>query len=249
MSDTDTTTTAAMRGAVIRDMQAEVMAFCHAKGWAGPGSAQVTFGDTMALLHSEVSEALEAFRDHGLSDATLDHHDRLHGICIHGEKRGDCPTQPGLPKPEGVGSEFADVLIRLLDDCDRFGIDLAFEFNRKMAYNRDPGVPTRRADVVTGPSAPIVVAFPTAPDTTAGVPAEAIRAAAGQVWRENDSRSRLRTIRVDSVDGSYAYGVSLTDWDGAATPPRRTRIRIDSHGRVRGYRYERQADSTQESAR
>jgi hypothetical protein len=27
------------------------------------------------------------------------------------------------------------VLIRLLDDCDRWGVDLAFEFERKMAYN------------------------------------------------------------------------------------------------------------------
>ncbi len=100
-------------------MQAEVMEYCRAKGWAGPGSAPVTFGDTMALLHSEVSEALEAYRDHGLSDATK--------VQVPGA---------GPPKPEGVGSEFADVLIRLLDDCDRFGVDLAFEFDRKMAYNR-----------------------------------------------------------------------------------------------------------------
>jgi NTP pyrophosphatase (non-canonical NTP hydrolase) len=133
MSDTDIRTA---RSDVLRDMQAEVMDFCHAKGWAGPGSAPVTFGDTMALLHSEVSEALEAFRDHGLADATQDHYDRLHGLCVHGERRSECAVQPGPAKPEGVGSEFADVLIRLLDDCDRFGIDLAAEFDRKMAYNR-----------------------------------------------------------------------------------------------------------------
>lgn len=97
----------------LEDMQRKVTEWCERKGWKGEGSAPVTFGDTMALLHSEVSEALEAYRDWGLADATI------------GE---------GL-KPEGVGSEFADVLIRLLDDCDRYGVDLRFEFERKMAYN------------------------------------------------------------------------------------------------------------------
>ncbi len=105
-------------------MQAEVVAYCTEKGWAGPGSVPKTFGDCMALLHSEVSEALEAFRDHGLEDATGKITFNFHesGLRI-------------LPKPEGVGSEFADVLIRLLDDCDRYGIDLTFEYERKMAYN------------------------------------------------------------------------------------------------------------------
>jgi NTP pyrophosphatase (non-canonical NTP hydrolase) len=41
-----------------------------------------------------------------------------------------------LPKPEGVGSELADVLIRLLDMADVFGLDLTFEYERKVAYNR-----------------------------------------------------------------------------------------------------------------
>jgi len=35
-----------------------------------------------------------------------------------------------------VGSELADVLIRLLDMSDVFGIDLAAEYERKVAYNR-----------------------------------------------------------------------------------------------------------------
>ena len=106
----------------LEDMQAEVTSWCERKGWKGEGSAPVTFGDTMALLHSEVSEALEAYRDWGLKDATgpdeLDQHSHL------------VPA-----KPEGVGSEFADILIRLLDDCDRWGVDLRAEYERKMAYN------------------------------------------------------------------------------------------------------------------
>jgi NTP pyrophosphatase (non-canonical NTP hydrolase) len=106
----------------LEDMQRKVTEWCERKGWKGEGSAPVTFGDTMALLHSEVSEALEAYRDWGLNDATMPRTAKEAEIL-------------GPPKPEGVGSEFADVLIRLLDDCDRYGVDLRFEFERKMAYN------------------------------------------------------------------------------------------------------------------
>lgn len=98
----------------LADMQAEVKEWCIAKGWY---DKPVDFGLAMALLHSEVSEALEAWRVWQFMDAT--------DIAQEGE----------LPKPEGVGSEFADVLIRLLDDCARFGIDLEEEYARKMSYN------------------------------------------------------------------------------------------------------------------
>lgn len=107
----------------IPQMQAEVVQFCHDKGWSGPGGPSITFGDAMSMLHSEVSEAVEAYRVWGTSDAT----DPEPGEYAKG--------QPITPKPEGVGSEFADVLIRLLDDCDRYGIDLDAEYERKMAYN------------------------------------------------------------------------------------------------------------------
>ena len=112
----------------LAQMQDEVTAWCERKGWKGEGSAPVTFGDTMALLHSEVSEALEAFRDWGLEDATYLVANSAHNVAMDSEG--------GITrKPEGVGSEFADILIRLLDDCDRWGVDLAAEYERKMAYN------------------------------------------------------------------------------------------------------------------
>jgi NTP pyrophosphatase (non-canonical NTP hydrolase) len=117
-------------------MQLEVRAWCERKGWRGEGAPGKTFGDDMALLHSEVSEALEAFRQWGTADATeVRPEDHLNWCAAHGHT-GPCPSVDcPVPKPEGVGSEFADVLIRLLDDCAEHGVDLVFEYERKMAYN------------------------------------------------------------------------------------------------------------------
>lgn len=101
----------------IEDYQAEAVRIEREHGFTdSPG----TFGDRMALLHSEVSEAFEAWRKHGLADVTAEHDHR------NGQRPG---------KPEGVGSEFADIFIRLLTECERYGIDLRAETERKMAYN------------------------------------------------------------------------------------------------------------------
>lgn len=100
----------------LKDMQAEIREVNEANGWY---EDERTVGDDVALLHSEVSEMFEAYRDGGLADQTA---------------RYDGPN-----KPEGFGSECADVLIRLLDTCERRGVDLDFEYARKSAHNRTRG--------------------------------------------------------------------------------------------------------------
>jgi NTP pyrophosphatase (non-canonical NTP hydrolase) len=107
-------------GKSLQDLTDEIREINISKGWrpaeGGPGDN--TFGDYLALLHSEVSEALEAYRDHRLADATTT---TVHATPPHGR-----------PKPQGVGSELADVLIRLLDMCDVFGI-AAFDMDCEIA--------------------------------------------------------------------------------------------------------------------
>lgn len=94
----------------LAQMCAEVDEYCQDKGWR---EKTVTFGEAMALLHEEIGEAGSAWRKWGLEDATAG------DIIYHGQA-----LTPAHPKPEGVGSEFADVFIRLLDDSIIFGVDL-----------------------------------------------------------------------------------------------------------------------------
>lgn len=110
-------------------MQEEVWDNNIAHGWF---EKDRSFGEGIALIHSEASEALDAYREFGLKDVTAKV--PPNGFCIHMEELAHCGQRH--PKPVGVGSEFADILIRLLDECQRTGIDLEFEYERKMAYNR-----------------------------------------------------------------------------------------------------------------
>lgn len=108
----------------IEEMQLEVWENNVAHGWF---EADRSVGDDIALLHTEVSEMFEAYRVTGLADATKD---------FQAGPREPFRPLDFMPKPEGFGSEVADVFIRLLDTCQRRGVDLLWEYERKMAYNR-----------------------------------------------------------------------------------------------------------------
>jgi hypothetical protein len=69
------------------------------------------FGEVVALMHSELSEALEADRK-GLKDDKLPHRD-------------------------GREVEFADCIIRILDTAAALGLDVAGAVIEKNRYNRE----------------------------------------------------------------------------------------------------------------
>ena len=97
-------------GKTLSEMTAEVVKNNEEHGWY---ENCATFPEAMAMLHSEVSEALEAWRKWGLEDKT--------------DPDQEQAVAAGFPpgKPEGVGSEFADIFIRLLDDAWLYGqVDL-----------------------------------------------------------------------------------------------------------------------------
>lgn len=98
----------------LASLMAEVAEVNRANGWY---DKEVSFRTACALMHSEVSEALEAWRRWDLADMT--------GECHH-ESAGDLAH-----KPEGVPSEFADLYIRLLDYSYRFEVDLDHEVARQ----------------------------------------------------------------------------------------------------------------------
>jgi NTP pyrophosphatase (non-canonical NTP hydrolase) len=90
---------------------------CAADTEQSHGFGKQSFGEDIALIHSELSEALEDFRV-GLRPNEL-----------HFEEVGN------PDKPCGIPSELADVLIRILGLCARHDVDLADAVLRKMAYN------------------------------------------------------------------------------------------------------------------
>ncbi|GAA4827829.1 hypothetical protein GCM10023310_00620 [Paenibacillus vulneris] len=92
----------------------EMVKFAHQnaidKGWY---EEPRTFGEMIALMHSELSEALEDHRNgYGYRE-----------IYYEGEK------------PCGIPVELADTVIRIFDTCGHLGIDLESAIRIKMAYN------------------------------------------------------------------------------------------------------------------
>jgi NTP pyrophosphatase (non-canonical NTP hydrolase) len=73
-----------------------------------------SFGDITALIHSEVTEAFEEYRNG---------HDPQEIYFSEGGK------------PEGVGIELADAIIRILDYCGAAGIDIDECIRIKHEYN------------------------------------------------------------------------------------------------------------------
>jgi hypothetical protein len=144
-------------------MMTQVRDWTVRKGWRGEDVPGRTFGEEASLLHSEVSEAVEAYRVHGLerwvnplpgvdaliavdtelfSSDSLSDSDR-EALQAEYDRQQEGIFDYGGRKPEGVPSEMADTLIRLLDNYAEYGLEprrtsIAWPvlegFGNKMAY-------------------------------------------------------------------------------------------------------------------
>jgi NTP pyrophosphatase (non-canonical NTP hydrolase) len=89
----------------------------------------VQIPEKLMLIVSEATEALEVYRQSNL--------DPLQCYQIHEHTGEYLPYDDADPtvKPEGVGSELADIVIRVMDLSRRTKIDIVAEIRRKMRYN------------------------------------------------------------------------------------------------------------------
>ncbi len=101
----------------IKDLQKECYRISKEHGW---WEEKRNIGEVIALMHSELSEALEEWRksEHEVTDIYF-----------------SPGMTPLLHKPEGFGIELADCIIRILDNAEDLGIDIAECLKLKMAYN------------------------------------------------------------------------------------------------------------------
>jgi NTP pyrophosphatase (non-canonical NTP hydrolase) len=102
-----------MRDITIPQLIQEAHTTALDKGW---WNEPRTVGEGLALVHSEVSEALEDYRE---------------GHVVQSIRR-----EGGDRKPVGFAIELADVLIRIADMCGRYGIDLNEALEIKLEYNK-----------------------------------------------------------------------------------------------------------------
>lgn len=105
----------------LNEMAKEIHENAVAHGFYNPPP---TFGNRIALMHSELSEALEEYRD-GKPNVYFMKQDRM--SAAYGDYDTDICTDMAVwkgEKPEGIATELADCVIRILDYSDSAGHDL-----------------------------------------------------------------------------------------------------------------------------
>lgn len=115
----------------MNEMRDEAHSNSKNKGWWDT-DLPFNIPEKLALIHSEVSEALEEYRLHGNSEKLC------HFLYEAGGGLHDTMESPEgkLRKPVGFGSEIADIIIRCGDLAGKLGLNLDRLVEEKMAYNR-----------------------------------------------------------------------------------------------------------------
>ena len=130
----------------INHLAAEIHKNAVAHGWyEHPRS----FPEVIALMHSELSEALEEYRDGKPNEyyRCMKCQSPAGQICSLPES--EIPCELGVEddagegtcmyrdnKPEGIAIELADCIIRILDTCAEMGIDIERAIAIKNEYNK-----------------------------------------------------------------------------------------------------------------
>ena len=122
---------------MLNELAKEIYDTAAEKGWH---EKSVSFGDCIANIHGEASEAFEEYRNgHGISEIYYpkckhaDNGTANEEYCKALQSADICNM---ICKPEGVPTELADIIIRVLDGCQMYGIDIDEAVKIKMEYNK-----------------------------------------------------------------------------------------------------------------
>lgn len=114
----------------LNEFAQEVHKNAVAHGWY---DKEVTFPEVAVMIHAEISEAVEEWRE----GKPL-----IYGCC--GFNGAECeyaqtcdkPFNDGTCKPEGVAIELCDAVIRILDYLSYLGVDIEAAIEGKHEYNK-----------------------------------------------------------------------------------------------------------------
>jgi NTP pyrophosphatase (non-canonical NTP hydrolase) len=109
----------------LREWAQTIHQYAVDKGWWDKPESR-NFGDLTALLHTEVSEAYEEYRN-----------GRTPTERYYAPQERDVTDDSGnvRSKPEGIPSELADIMIRIFDMCGYYQIDIRDVLVEKHLYN------------------------------------------------------------------------------------------------------------------